>query len=103
MPFRIDLACITGVGQIGCGVALLLAFSPRSAAFVEAFMLALFTFVIWGPSSWFTAHPKFAGTPPGFRFPLTAFLITWVISAPALLIAVNSAPNKSDLIKRSTH
>jgi hypothetical protein len=31
-----------------------------------------------------------AGSPAGPRFPLTAFLITWVIGASALLIAKNS-------------
>jgi hypothetical protein len=35
-----------------------------------------------------------AGTPAGARFPLTAFLITWVIGASALLIANNTVSNK---------
>jgi hypothetical protein len=30
------------------------------------------------------------GAPVGIRFPLTAFLITWVIGAAALLLANNS-------------
>jgi uncharacterized membrane protein YphA (DoxX/SURF4 family) len=94
MPFRMGLAYVTGVGQVVCGMALLISFLPRLAAFVEAFMLALFAFFVWGPGTWITASPKLAGTPPGFRFPLTAFLITWVIGASALLIAINSAPSK---------
>jgi uncharacterized membrane protein len=95
MPFRMGLAYMTGIGQIACGVALLFSFQPRLAALVEAFMLALFAFFVCGPGTWIAASPKFAGTPPGFRFPLTAFLITWVIGASALLIAINSAPSKS--------
>jgi uncharacterized membrane protein len=95
MPFRMGLAYMTGVGQIACGVALLFSFLPRLAALVEAFMLALFAFFVWGPGTWIAASPKMAGTPPGFRFPLTAFLITWVIGASALLVAINSAPSKS--------
>jgi uncharacterized membrane protein YphA (DoxX/SURF4 family) len=95
MPFRMGLAYMTGVGQIACGVALLFSFLPRLAALVEAFMLALFAFLVWGPGTWIAASPKMAGTPPGFRFPLTAFLITWVIGASALLIANDSAPSES--------
>ncbi len=95
MPFRMGLAYLTGVGQIACGVALLISFLPRLAALVEAFMLALFAFFVWGPNTWIAASPKMAGTPPGFRFPLIAFLITWVIGSSALLIAINSARSKS--------
>jgi hypothetical protein len=40
-----------------------------------------------------------AGTPPGPRFPLTAFLITWVIGASALLIATNSASKSFGFLK----
>ena len=87
MPFRLALAYLTGVGQIACGLAILLSFRSRIAALVEASMLALFAFFVWGPDTWFGSTPKLAGTPPGFRFPLTAFLITWVIGASALLIA----------------
>jgi len=32
-----------------------------------------------GPNIWFASTPKLAGTPAGAGFPLTAFLITWVI------------------------
>ncbi len=95
MPFRLGLAYLTGVGQIVCGVAILFSFLPRLAALVEASMLALFAFFVWGPDTWFAVTPKLAGTPPGSRFPLTAFLITWVIGASALLIANNSASGES--------
>jgi uncharacterized membrane protein len=95
MPFRMGLAYLTGVGQMACGVALLFSLLPRLAAFIEAFMLALFAFFVWGPGTWIATTPKMAGAPPGFRFPLTAFLITWVIGASALLIAINSAPGES--------
>jgi uncharacterized membrane protein len=99
LPFRIGLAYLTGFGQIACGLAILFAFNPRTAALVEAGMLALFAFLVWGPDTWIAAAPKMAGTPPGARFPLTAFLITWVIGASALLIAENSALEKSELSK----
>lgn len=90
MPFRLGLAYLTGLGQIACGLAILFSLFPRMAALVEAAMLGLFAFLVWGPDAWIAGTPKLAGTPPGPRFPLTAFLITWVIGASALLIAKNS-------------
>jgi uncharacterized membrane protein YphA (DoxX/SURF4 family) len=90
MPFRTELAFLTGVGQIACGLCVLFSFFPRIAALVETALLALFAFFVWGPDTWFAATPKMSGTPPGPRFPLTAFLITWVIGAAALLVANNS-------------
>jgi uncharacterized membrane protein len=98
MPFRVGLAYLTGVGQIVCGLAILLSLYTREAALIETAMIALFAFLVWGPDSWFAAAPKLAGTPPGFRFPLTAFLITWVIGASALLIANSSALTESGSI-----
>jgi uncharacterized membrane protein len=67
IPFRTGLAYLTGFGQIACGVAVLFAISPRAAAQVEAGMLALFAFLVWGPNTWVDATPKLAGTPPGAR------------------------------------
>ena len=95
LPFRMGLAYLTGVGQIACGVALLFAFKPRFAALVEASMCALFAFLVWGPDTWFAAAPKFQGSPPGFRFPLTAFLITWIVGCSALLLASTGARSRS--------
>lgn len=87
MPFRLALAYLTGAGQIACGLALLFSVFSRMAALIETGMLALFAFLVWGPDSWFAVTPKLAGTPPGFRFALTAFLVTWIAGASALLIA----------------
>ena len=95
MPFRMGLAYLTGVGQIACGLAIAFAVYPRLAALLETGMLALFALLVWGPDTWISSTPKMAGTPPGFRFPLTAFLITWVIGASSWLIASNSASNKT--------
>ena len=89
LPFRTGLAYLTGVGQMACGAGVLLSVLPRAAAFIETGMLALFAFLVWGPDKWIAFHPTMAGVPAGPRFPLTAFLITWVIGASALLIATN--------------
>jgi len=98
MPFRFFLAYLTGVVQIGCGVAILFSFFPRMAALIETAMLALFAFFVWGPDTWFASSPKMAGTPQGFRFPFTAFLITWVIAASALLIADSSGSSRFGIL-----
>jgi uncharacterized membrane protein len=87
LPFRLELAYLTGFGQIACGLAILFSIWPRAAALIETGMLALFAFLVWGPDRWFGVTPKTSAAPPGMRFPLTAFLITWVIGASALLIA----------------
>jgi uncharacterized membrane protein YphA (DoxX/SURF4 family) len=78
---------MTGAGQIACGAAIVFGVWPRAAALIETTMLALFAFLVWGPDTWVAATPKMAGSPAGPRFPLTAFLITWIIGASALLIA----------------
>lgn len=97
MPFRGIWAYITGAGQIACGLGVLFSVLPRAAAMIEAGMLALFAFLVWGPASWIASTPKFAGMPTGPRFALTAFFITWVIGASAFLVAINipSSQNRS--------
>jgi uncharacterized membrane protein len=93
--FRTDLAILTGAAQIAVGLSILFSYHPRNAALIETALLALFAFLVWGPNTWFSGTPKLPGTPPGFRFPLTAFLITWVIGAAAWLIANNSHSGES--------
>jgi uncharacterized membrane protein len=93
LPFRSGLGFITGAGQIACGLAIMFGLWRRGAALIETAMLTLFAFLVWGPDTWVATTPKMAGTPPGVRFPLTAFLITWIIGAAALLIANASGSN----------
>ena len=100
LPFRTGLAYLTGFGQIACGLAILFSIWPRLAASIEAGMLGLFAFLVWGPDTWFAVTPKMHGAPPGFRFPFTAFLITWVIGASALLVASGSAEKGVELSNR---
>lgn len=107
MPFRTTWAYITGIGQMACGLGILFSVLPRAAAFIETGMLALFAFLVWGPQKWVVANPKMPGTHLVSRLGLTAFFITWVIGASALLIAMNIPPSrnrrlKSKTIKRAT-
>ena len=91
LPFHLGLAYLTGVAQMICGAAILLGVVPRLAALGEAAMCALFAFLVWGPDTWFAAVPKFPNMPDAHRFPLTAFLITWIVGSAALLIASSAA------------
>jgi uncharacterized membrane protein len=96
LPFRVGFAYLTGVGQMACGLGVLLNVFPRVAAWVETGMLTLFAFLVWGPNKWIGFSSKMAGVPAGPRFPLTAFFITWVIGASAFLIATNTASKSPD-------
>jgi uncharacterized membrane protein len=89
MPFRTAWAYITGFGQMACGLGVLFKVLPRAAAMIETAMLAIFAFLVWGPQTWFSSIPVMPNTPPGFRLPFTAFLITWVIGTSAFLVAIN--------------
>ena len=100
MPVRGAWAYITGAGQIACGLGVLFSVLPRAAALIEAGMLALFAFLVWGPASWIHSTPKFAGMPAGPRFALTAFFITWVIGASALLVAINISSGRRAVAQR---
>ncbi len=101
LPFRTALAFITGAGQIACGLAIVFSIFPQVAALMETGMLTLFAFLVWGPDSWVATAPKMAGTPAGARFPLTAFLITWIIGACAFLIADDEASNMAETSRES--
>lgn len=96
VPFRIGFAYLTGAAQIACGLGILFSVFPRRAALIETGMLALFAFLVWGPDSWFAATPKLAGTPAGPRFALTAFLVTWIVGASALLMATTAQSGAAD-------
>jgi len=100
LPFRATLAWLTGAAQIACGLGIAFAIQARRAALLESVLVLLFAFLVWGPDTWLATSPKLAGTPPGFRFPLTAFLITWLVGAAALLIAQNTPSNTAPPVRR---
>jgi uncharacterized membrane protein len=96
LGFQIFWARLTGVGQIACGIGVLLSIYPRIAATVEATMLSLFTLLVWVPA--ILAAPK-------TRLPWTAFFISWAIAAAAWAVAGNIAAKKPITIvsKRNSH
>ena len=86
LPFRTGLAYLTGIGQIACGVGVLLSIYPRLAAIAEAAMLSLFTLLVWGPAI-LAQHAA--------RLPWTAFFISWTITAAAWVVAGNITTKNS--------
>jgi len=80
LPYRIGWAYLTGLGQIACGLGILFLVLGTLAAYIEAAMLAIFALLVWAP-------PTLKG--PHRRYPMTAFLITWVIGASAAIVAKN--------------
>jgi uncharacterized membrane protein len=85
LHFQIGWAYVTGVGQMACGIGVLLSILPRVAAATEAGMISLFTLLVWAPA--IVAAPK-------TRLPWTAFFISWAIAAAAWVLASNIGTKK---------
>jgi uncharacterized membrane protein len=91
LPYRIGWACVTGAGQIACGLGVLFSVRPRVAARTEAGMISLFMVLVWGPAIL---------AAPTTRMPWTAFFISWTIASAAWAVAQIShricLPNRRD-------
>jgi uncharacterized membrane protein len=87
LPLRTGWAYLTGIGQMACGIGLLLSVLPRVAAIAEAGMLSLFTLLVWGPA--ILAAPR-------TRMPWTAFFISWAISAAAWIVVSSTKREESE-------
>jgi uncharacterized membrane protein len=86
LPSRIFWAYLTGVGQMACGVGVLVRLWPRVAATAEACMVSLFALLVWAPA---------IAAAPRARLPWTAFFITWAIAAAAWVVAANIPARKA--------
>jgi len=80
LPYRQGWAYLTGAGHIAAGLGVLLSIFPRLAGLLEAGMIGLFAFLVWGPKV--LAEPK-------ARLPWTAFFISWAIGAAAWVVRQN--------------
>jgi uncharacterized membrane protein len=78
LPGRTFWACLTGAGQIACGLGILFRVFPRVAAWCEAGMVSLFTLLVWLP---------IVASKPTDRGAWTGFFISWTIGAAAWLVA----------------
>jgi uncharacterized membrane protein YphA (DoxX/SURF4 family) len=78
LPARTFWACLTGAGQIACGLGILFRVFPRVAAWCEAGMVSLFTLLVWLP---------IVVSKPTDRGAWTGFFISWMIGAAAWVVA----------------
>lgn len=78
MPAHTFLAYFTGIGQMLCGLGVLLPLCPAFAAYGETIFVFLFTLLLWLPRV--AAEPK-------SRLNWTAFFISWIIASASWLVA----------------
>jgi uncharacterized membrane protein YphA (DoxX/SURF4 family) len=78
LPARTFWACLTGGGQIACGLGILFRVWPRVAAWCEAGMVSLFTLFVWLP---------IVVSKPADRGAWTGFFISWIIGSAAWVVA----------------
>jgi uncharacterized membrane protein YphA (DoxX/SURF4 family) len=78
LPARTFWACLTGAGQIACGLGILFGVFPRVAAWCEAGMVSLFTLLVWLPM---------LVSKPGDREAWTGFFISWILGSAAWVVA----------------
>jgi uncharacterized membrane protein YphA (DoxX/SURF4 family) len=78
LPARTFWACLTGAGQIACGLGILFRIFPRVAAWCEASMVSLFTLLVWLP---------IVVSKPTDRGAWTGCFISWMIGAAAWVVA----------------
>jgi uncharacterized membrane protein len=86
LPARTGWAYLTGAGHVAAGIGVVFSIYPRLAAAMEAGMLSVFTMLVWIPA---------VVAAPTTRFPWTAFIISWAITAGAWVVAasISSAPS----------
>jgi len=80
LPYREGWAYLTGAGHIAAGLGVLFGVLSRLAAFAEAAMIGVFTFLVWAPR--IVSGPK-------SRLNWTGFFISWAIAAGAWVVAQN--------------
>jgi uncharacterized membrane protein len=79
-PLPLFFAYATGVAQLVCAAGLLLSIWPCRAAILQAAMFSAFTLIVWVPQ--ILAAPL-------TRMPWTAFLVSWIITAAAWIVAAD--------------
>ena len=78
LPAHLFWAYLTGAGHIAAGLGVLFSVVPRVAVYAEAGMLSVITLLVWVPA---------VLAQPGVRRPLTAFWISWAITAAVWVLA----------------
>jgi uncharacterized membrane protein len=89
-PLPLVFAFLTGVAQLVCAVGLMLSIFSGWTAMLQAAMFSAFTFIVWVPAIL---------AAPAARMPWTAFLVSWIITAAAWIIAADLAARPTPLQK----
>jgi uncharacterized membrane protein len=84
LPQRLWLAYATGAVHVAAGLAMLLSWQTRSAAWVEGIMMSSFVLLVHLPSLWMQPPPAWG---PTLRTELTPLFWAGALAATALLIA----------------
>jgi uncharacterized membrane protein len=94
LPLRLWLAYATGAVHVGTGLAMLLAWQSRLAAWLEGIMMGCFVLLVHIPSLWIQPPPVWG---PTLRTELTPLFWAAALAASALLIAVglNGPPRRA--------
>jgi uncharacterized membrane protein len=87
LPGRTFWACLTGAGQIACGLGILFRVLPRVAAWCEAGMVSLFTLLVWLPMVF---------SKPTDRGAWTGFFISWIFGSAAWVVAQQLGSEKPE-------
>ena len=85
LPGRLGFAYFTGLAHMAAGAGLVVGILPRLAAILEALMMSLFGLLVWVPTFFMQARPKWA-TPPAHQWSelvVNVLLATsaWVVAA----------------------
>ncbi|WP_158545029.1 DoxX family membrane protein [Dyella monticola] len=78
LPYRMGWAYVTGIAHIAAGFAMALDVLPRLAATLEAWMMGIFTVLVWMPM---------VMAAPSQRFVWTGCMISLVITAAGWIVA----------------
>lgn len=78
LPFRTGWAVLTGVAHVAAGLAVIAGLVPSVASRLEAWMITVFTVLVWVPAV--AGHPT-------VRLDWTAVVISWTIGAGAWVVA----------------
>ena len=84
LPYRLDLAYLTGLGHLAAGLGLVAGILPRLAAILESIMMSLFGILVWLPTLASQQLPIWA---PTRRYQWSECVVTWLLAGSAWVVA----------------
>ncbi len=84
LPGRLGFAYFTGLAHMAAGAGLVVGILPRLAAVLEALMMSLFGLLVWVPTFFMEARPKWA-TPPANQW--SELVVNLLLATSAWVVA----------------